>query len=67
MPLPEALPLTGGAIAYDTRDVIAALRAADLVFVNWPTPGGRARGQVVFGFSLAGDPEILELSVRDES
>jgi hypothetical protein len=28
---------------------------------------GHGRGQAVFGFSLAGDPEILELSVRDES
>ena len=47
--------------------MIAALRAADLVFVNWPAASGHGRGQAVFGFSLAGDPEILELSVRDES
>ena len=63
----ETLAVTGGRVAYDVREVIAVLRAADLIFVNWLVPSGRARGQAVFGFSLAADPEILELSVRDES
>lgn len=48
MPLPDALPLAGGRVGYDVRDVIAALKDADIVFINWPTPSGTARREAGF-------------------
>lgn len=64
MPLPDALPLAGGRVGYDVRDIIAALKDADIIFINWPQAG--ERGQAVFGFTLAASPEILEFGVRNE-
>jgi hypothetical protein len=66
MPLPDALPMAGGRVGYDVRDIIAALKDAEIVFINWPTPGGGERGRAVFGFTLAADPDVLEFGVRNE-
>src|SRR5262249_30774080 len=66
MPLPEALPLAGGRVAYDARDIIAALKEADIIHVGWPGPDGRRRPMDVIGCSLVAVPELLDFSVRNE-
>lgn len=67
MPFSNAIPLPGGRVGYDVRDVIAALKQADIVRVDWPEPDGRTKVMEVIGFSLAADPNVLELAVRNEA
>lgn len=66
MPLTNTFPVANGRVGCDVHDLIAALKQADIIHVEWPGPDGRKKGMSVIGLCLVADPEALGFSVLDE-